>query len=125
MQPDDHGIVTVDQNKCIGCRYCQWACPYSAPQYEAQKGLVSKCNFCVDEITAGGSPACVAACPTRALAFGEYDEMLDRSIPQSTTAPLPDEKLTSPVSVFKSHKLGKPVDSTAGQIANPEEIKDA
>ncbi len=125
MQQDDDGIVTVDQSKCIGCRYCQWACPYSAPQYESLKGLMSKCNFCVDEITTGGTPACVAACPTRALEFGEYDALLNMSGPQRTTAPLPDEKLTSPVSVFKSHKLGKPADSTDGRIANPEEIRDA
>jgi anaerobic dimethyl sulfoxide reductase subunit B (iron-sulfur subunit) len=125
MHQDDNGIVMVDQSKCIGCKYCQWACPYSAPQYEAALGLMSKCNFCVDEIKTGAPPACVAACPTRALSYGEYDEMLNTSVPQLATAPLPDENLTSPVSVFKPHKLGRPVNSTDGQIANPEEIKDA
>jgi len=125
MHQDKHGIVTVDQNKCIGCRYCRWACPYSAPQYEATKGLMSKCNFCVDEVKTGGAPACVAACPTRALSFGEYDAMLNLSAQHLTIAPLPDEKLTSPVAIFKPHKMGKPAASKDGQIANPEEIKDA
>jgi hypothetical protein len=51
--------------------------------------------------------------------------LLNISSPQLTTAPLPDETMTSPTAIFKPHKLGKPVDSTDGQIANPEEIKDA
>ncbi len=125
MHQDDNGIVAVDQDKCIGCKYCRWACPYSAPQYEAALGLMSKCNFCKDEIETGGSPACVAACPTRALAFGEFDELLRISSSPLTTAPLPDEAMTSPTAIFKPHKMGKAVDSSDGRIANPEEIKDA
>jgi len=125
MHQDGQGIVSIDQDKCIGCKYCHWACPYSAPQYESAKGLMSKCNFCADEVKTGGTPACVAACPTRALAFGEYDELLKLSARQHAMAPLPDEKLTAPVSVFKPHKMGQALKSTAGQIANPEEIKDA
>ena len=86
---------------------------------------MSKCNFCNDEIKTGGEPACVAACPTRALSFGDYNAEPDTSAQHRTTAPLPDERLTSPVAIFKPHKMGKPVNSLDGQIANPEEIKDA
>ena len=62
MNQDEDGIVTVDQTRCMGCRYCEWACPYGAPQYHAAIGRMSKCNFCRDELKEGDFPACVAAC---------------------------------------------------------------
>jgi anaerobic dimethyl sulfoxide reductase subunit B (iron-sulfur subunit) len=75
MNQDENGIVTVDQAKCMGCKSCQWACPYDAPQYQADTGRMSKCDFCRDQLRAGGVPACVAACPTRALTIGELDAL--------------------------------------------------
>jgi anaerobic dimethyl sulfoxide reductase subunit B len=125
MSQDESGIVTVDETKCMGCRYCQWACPYGAPQYQARSGRMSKCDFCRDELKAGGQPACVAACPTRALKFGEFDQLQQDCGGQTTTAPLPDHGLTAPCTVFKPHRMGKAVNSRAGGIANPEEIQDA
>jgi DMSO reductase iron-sulfur subunit len=121
MSQDENGIVTVDQAKCMGCKYCQWACPYDAPQYQAGTGQMSKCDFCRDEIAAGGVPACVAACPTRALTFGEHDELHSGAQGQQAFAPLPDYAYTAPGAVFKPHALSKPVGSDAGHIANPEE----
>ena len=84
MNQDESGIVTVDETKCIGCRNCEGACPYGAPQYQIETGRMSKCNFCRDELKAGGVPACVASCPTRALRFGELDES-DRSLRSAPT----------------------------------------
>jgi anaerobic dimethyl sulfoxide reductase subunit B (iron-sulfur subunit) len=124
MNQDESGIVTVDETKCIGCKYCEWACPYGAPQYQVESGRMSKCDFCRDELKAGGVPACVAACPTRALRFGEFDEFLQDSGGQKTTAPLPDHGWTAPSAVFKPHRSGKAVNSVAGSIANPEENRD-
>jgi anaerobic dimethyl sulfoxide reductase subunit B (iron-sulfur subunit) len=109
----------------MGCGYCEWACPYSAPQYRAESGRMSKCDFCRDELLAGGVPVCVAACPTRALNFGEFDELQQASDGKKTSAPLPDSGLTEPNAIYKPHKKGKPVESRAGHIANPEETKDA
>jgi len=64
------GVVWIDQNKCIGCGYCTWACPYDVPQ-EEPNGTVSKCHFCRERVEGGkGIPYCVEACPTGALAFG-------------------------------------------------------
>ncbi|MBL8211289.1 MAG: 4Fe-4S dicluster domain-containing protein [Bryobacterales bacterium] len=90
MEPD--GIVVVDYNWCIGCRYCMAACPYDArrfnwaspaiPEHEVnpnqhylgnrlrKKGVVEKCTFCVQRSREGGQPACVEACPTGARIFG-------------------------------------------------------
>jgi anaerobic dimethyl sulfoxide reductase subunit B (iron-sulfur subunit) len=126
MNQDEDGIVTVDQTKCMGCRYCEWACPYGAPQYQRDRGVMSKCDFCRDELQAGVVPACVAACPTRALSFGEFDELnRDPSLSsQEATAPLPDHGLTEPRSLFKPHRKSRPTGSTAGRIANPEETSD-
>jgi Fe-S-cluster-containing dehydrogenase component len=61
------GIVLLNQEKCLGCRYCEMACQFGAPQFDAAAGLMSKCHLCAHRIDAGRPPACVAACPTEAL----------------------------------------------------------
>lgn len=63
------GAVIHHAEACIGCRYCTWACPYDAPRFEASKGVVSKCTWCVDRLHRGGQPACAEACPTGALSY--------------------------------------------------------
>lgn len=63
--------VIHDNQACIGCKYCTWACPFDAPKYNAQNGLVEKCNFCNDRLKIGMQPACTTSCPTGALTFGE------------------------------------------------------
>ncbi len=71
------GAVIVDETKCIGCRYCTWACPYDAPKFDNAKGVIGKCTFCNDRIKRGSQPACVELCPTAALTF---DRLLDAEI---------------------------------------------
>lgn len=61
------GIVIHHEERCIGCRYCEMACPFGAPRYDAAKGVMTKCHFCHHRLDAGDQPACVAACPTEAL----------------------------------------------------------
>jgi len=61
------GVVLVDDAKCIGCRYCTWACPYDAPRFSEERGTVSKCTFCSSRLAEGLEPACAAYCPTDAL----------------------------------------------------------
>jgi molybdopterin-containing oxidoreductase family iron-sulfur binding subunit len=90
QEPD--GIVVVDYDWCIGCRYCMAACPYWArrfnwyePEVPAEelnpnqhylgnrarkKGVVEKCTFCIHRSRQGRLPACVEACPTGARVFG-------------------------------------------------------
>lgn len=72
------GIVTVDASKCIGCRYCQYACPFNVPTFawEGALGVIRKCDFCQDRLAAGEKTACSAACPTGALKGGTREAML-------------------------------------------------
>ena len=74
------GIVLVDEDKCIGCKLCAWACPYGAREYSEVRGVMQKCTLCVDRIynesldPADRQPACVLACPTRARHFGDLGD---------------------------------------------------
>lgn len=70
----EDGIVVVDQNKCIGCRYCTMACPFGAPQF-GEDGTMQKCDYCLDRLAQGMEPACVAACPGGALHAGTMVEL--------------------------------------------------
>ena len=84
----DDGIITMDWHRCIGCRYCMAACPYGARSFNwvdprphiselnigfptRARGVVEKCTFCADLINAGEQPACVIACESHALCFGD------------------------------------------------------
>ena len=74
------GIVLVDQDKCIGCKLCSWACPYGAREFDVDVGVMKKCTLCVDRIynenlpEEDRVPACVAACPTGARHFGDFGD---------------------------------------------------
>jgi Fe-S-cluster-containing dehydrogenase component len=74
------GAVVYNPTICIGCRYCQVACPFEVPAYEfdvALKPRVRKCEFCTDRAKGtGANPACAASCPTEALVFGARTALL-------------------------------------------------
>jgi len=99
---DENGIVRVDPELCMGCKYCVMACPYGARQtvgewksyfpdadgeldaYEAHAkkewekkwgyGVAAKCDFCADRVERGRQPACVECCPAKARYFGDLDD---------------------------------------------------
>lgn len=66
------GAVTIDSKLCMGCKYCQWACPYDAPKFNESTGVMEKCTFCSHRLSEQLEPACTVACPTGALKFGDY-----------------------------------------------------
>ncbi len=69
------GIVKIDAGKCLGCRYCTWACPYGALRYDEAASVMTKCTFCDHRLAEGLEPACVTACPTGALTRGDLDRL--------------------------------------------------
>jgi len=78
LQKTAAGPVTYDESRCIGCRYCMMACPFSVPKYEWNSLLprVRKCDMCSDRVAAGKQTACAEACPTGATKFGERNELI-------------------------------------------------
>jgi Fe-S-cluster-containing dehydrogenase component len=77
---ESDGIVLVDSEKCIGCSYCSWACPYGARELDSEQKIMKKCTLCVDRIydetlpEAERKPACVMACPSEARLFGDVND---------------------------------------------------
>ena len=72
------GPVVYEPSRCIGCRYCMMACPFSVPKYEWSKTLplVRKCDMCADRLANGLPTACAEACPTGATKFGDRDQLI-------------------------------------------------
>ena len=70
------GIVIIDDELCNGCMACIPACPFAALQYDSVKNVVDKCNMCLDRIEKELQPACVQACPAKAIYFGETNDII-------------------------------------------------
>jgi anaerobic dimethyl sulfoxide reductase subunit B (iron-sulfur subunit) len=97
------GIVLINTQRCMGCRYCEMVCPYKAPQFDPAQGVVTKCDFCFDLLETGKSPACVSACQMRVLHFGDIDDLRNQYVDVDDIYPLPDRSLTLPALVLTPH----------------------
>lgn len=71
------GIVLIDDRLCTGCMLCIEACPFGAPQFNPETNTVGKCLLCVHRVDKGLKPACVLACPTGAIYFGDINEAVE------------------------------------------------
>ncbi|WP_067522609.1 DMSO/selenate family reductase complex B subunit [Endozoicomonas ascidiicola] len=119
---EQDGLVVVDQDKCVGCRYCEMRCPYGAPQYDATKKVMAKCDGCYERVGQGLEPACVESCPQRALQFGDINELRRLYGDTNEIAPLPSSDLTHPNLIIKAHPDGRPSGDREGAIQNDAEV---
>jgi len=72
----ENGATVHDPEKCIGCQYCTYACPFEIPKYRKREDKISKCTQCADRTAEGLKPACARTCPTGALTFGDRNDLL-------------------------------------------------
>ena len=73
---NDFGTVGLNHDLCIGCKNCVAACPFEVPKYDAAMDKVYKCDMCESRLSNGLTPACVKACPTGALSWGDKEAQL-------------------------------------------------
>ncbi len=95
---EEDGLVTINTDLCIGCQTCVTACPYSAPCYHPDTNTVGKCDGCLNMLAVDEQPACVAACQSRCLFFGEISELEAKYGANAVKdlTELPDSSMTGP-----------------------------
>jgi formate dehydrogenase iron-sulfur subunit len=89
LQKREHGVVTWDAGRCIGCRYCQVACPFDVPKFEWASAFpkLVKCELCAPLLAKGQQPACAQVCPRQATIFGKYTDLLKTAHARIAAAP--------------------------------------
>lgn len=95
----DDGVVMIDEKMCVGCKYCEVACPYQARTFDEERGVVDKCWLCLDWVMNGERPACVEACVLGARLFGRQDDpnsQVSQLIASGRAKPLHPEFDTQP-----------------------------
>lgn len=122
MHKRDDGFVVVNEEVCIGCRYCHMACPYGAPQYNAAKGHMTKCDGCYDRVAEGKNryASSPARCGLSTLAPSKNSAKNTVSWPPSLRCRL--RTSPKPSIVIKPNANARPCGDTTGYLANPKEV---
>jgi len=73
---DDGVVMSALKPRCLDCRNCVNACPFGVPKYNTQMHLQMKCDMCYDRSSEGLKPMCASVCPTGAISFGKYEQIV-------------------------------------------------
>jgi Fe-S-cluster-containing dehydrogenase component len=90
LRKSEWGAVTWESSRCIGCRYCEVACPFDVPkfQWDNWNPKIVKCEFCFDQrLLEHKEPACTAVCPTGSVIFGKRTDLLAKAKDRIAAAP--------------------------------------
>ncbi|MBC8133989.1 MAG: dimethyl sulfoxide reductase anchor subunit [Deltaproteobacteria bacterium] len=100
------GIVKHLDDQCIGCQYCILMCPYDAPKYSKDRGIVRKCDMCSDRLSHGEAPACVQSCPNEAIRIAVVDrgDAIQATEANSFLPGAPSPSDTLPTTVYKTDR---------------------
>ena len=81
LQKREFGVVTYRANLCVGCRYCQIACPFGVPKFDfgSATPLITKCEMCMPRLLEGKEPACTEVCPRKAIIYGKREALLQEA----------------------------------------------
>jgi len=113
IEKRDNGVVDIDKSRCIGCRACQMACPYSA--ISIIDGKADKCSACNHLTENGLMPSCVTACPSEAIIFGdllESNSLINKKLQEK-----------SDIKVLKPNLNTKPKHFYSGNLVDSKEFK--
>lgn len=125
---NEDGIVLVNEDKCIGCKLCSWACPYGAREYDADEGVMKKCTLCIDRIynenmeEVDRVPACVSTCPAGARHYGDLgdpDSAVSRLVAERQGYDLMAEMGYKPTNKYLPPR---PRRNDAGKTGMPDEL---
>ncbi len=103
LHKDENGVVVYEADRCIGCRYCQVACPFEVPKFQwgSNAAVIVKCEMCAHRVADGREPACCEVCPTHAVIYGPRDQLLADAHARIAAAPERYEP-----SVYGEHEAG-------------------